>query len=158
MSESRSRPLPYRMMSPPGSPFSRATSSAASPRRMTVFCHDADFIVFDATYFRIELIRSAKPSSFGAVGQNAANTSYVTRPRRMASISRSSSFLKRCWSCPVYFRAHALLPSGCGSFPGASITPSRVTNSDAISLRTPPPHAGRHCSRAGRNVSSRAVV
>lgn len=40
--------------------------------------------------------------------------------------------LYRCWSSVAYSRTQAFFPSRCCSCPGASITPSSVTNSDAI--------------------------
>src|SRR5439155_22597769 len=37
---------------------------------------------------------------FGAVGQNALNISYVTRPSSIAPDANASSILYRCWSSP----------------------------------------------------------
>src|SRR4029453_7502858 len=115
-----------------------------SPPMTGEFCHDGLSKVLETTYFGSSFMRSANPSSFGAVGQNAAKISYVTRPSRIAPAWKTSSTLKRCWFSLACRKAQAFLSSGCGSWPGASITPSSVTNSDAISRRTDPP---RHAPR-----------
>jgi hypothetical protein len=80
-------------MSPPGCSFSLRTSSTMSPLSSDEFSHSTSFRVFETTYFGSAFIRSAKPSSRGADGQNAAQIWYVTRPSRSASTAKSSSIL-----------------------------------------------------------------
>jgi Na+/glutamate symporter len=63
---------------------------------MIEFCHAVVFKLLETTYFAMSFVRSAKPSSLGAVGQNVAKISLVTRPRRMAPAAKTSSPLDRC--------------------------------------------------------------
>src|SRR5439155_3386357 len=91
---------PYKTMSSPGFSFSLAISSATFSLMIVVLFHLADLSVVKTTYFGIPFMRSAKPSSFGAVGQNALNISYVTRPSSIAPDANASSILYRCWSSP----------------------------------------------------------
>ena len=74
-------------MSFPASCFSFATAAATSPLRTCELFHASVFSVREATYFGMLLNRSAKPSSSFRLGHAAANPSYVTRPRRSASLA-----------------------------------------------------------------------
>ena len=75
MRELRRSQLPNRKMSPPGSCFRSVIASTGSPPTTVEFRHDGLSNVLETTYFGMSFIRSANPSSFGAVGQNAAKIS-----------------------------------------------------------------------------------
>src|SRR3989449_3959376 len=84
--------LPWITISWPGCCFSLATSRATSPRIRCELFHSSFFSVDETTYFGMLLNRSAKPSGSFLPGQAAANPSYVTRPRRSASVANVSPF------------------------------------------------------------------
>src|SRR5918912_3399679 len=113
-------------MSWPGCCFSLDTSSATSPLIRLAF-HSASCSVLEATYLGRLFILSANPTSSVMEGQTAANSWYVTRPSSRAPLANSSSNL--------YFPISSCQNGGCHS-PGASMTPSRVTNSETITLLT----------------------
>src|SRR5436853_4160087 len=118
--------LPWMTMSWPGCCLSFETSAARSPLMRCELFHSSFFDVFEATYLGMLLNRSAKPSSSFRPGQAAANPSYVTRPRRSASVARSSSSL----NFPV-----SSLQNGKLHLSGASTTPSKVMNNVAANVR-----------------------
>src|SRR5712692_1529269 len=113
-------------MSWPGCCFSFETSAARSPLIRYELFHVSFFKVFEATYFGMLLNRSAKPSASFCPGQAAANPSYVTRPRRSASVARSSSNLNFPVSSLQNRKLH---------FSGASTAPSKVMNKVAAKVR-----------------------
>src|SRR5947209_19869151 len=118
--------LPWMTTSWPGCCLSFETSAARSPVMSGELFHSSFFNVFEATYLGMLLNRSAKPSSSFRPGQAAANPSYVTRPRRSASVARSSSNL----NFPV-----SSLQNGKLHLSGASTTPSKVMNNVAAKVR-----------------------
>ena len=91
--------------------------------------HSAFSSVAETTYFGIEFIRSAKPTSSVTDGHAAANPSYVTRPSSCASAAMCSSNLNLSPSAPrLNLNVHpACSKSPAG--PGDSNTPSSETNS-----------------------------
>jgi len=80
------------------------------------------------------LIRSAKPSSRGADGQNAAQIWYVTRQQERVDREEFLDLVTLHVVGRVLQRP-GVLAIGCSSYPGASMRPSSVMNSDAMSLR-----------------------
>src|SRR5712692_3901381 len=113
-------------MSWPGWCFSFETSVATSPLIKCELFQSSFFNVLDATNFGMLLNRSAKPSASFLPGQAAANPSYVTRPRRSASVARTSSSLNFWVSS---------LQNGKLHFSGDSTTPSSDMNSVAAKVR-----------------------
>src|SRR2546428_12439514 len=79
-------------MSCPSCCFNFETSAARSPLIKCELFHASFVKVLDATNFGMLLNRSAKPSGSFLPGQAAANPSYVTRPRRSASVANVSPF------------------------------------------------------------------
>src|SRR6267378_176372 len=137
-------------MSCPGCFLSFETSAASSPLMRCELFHSSFFNVFEATYLGMLLNRSAKPSSSFRPGQAAANPSYVTRPRRSASVAWSSSDL----NFPV-----SSLQNGKLHLSGASTTPSKVMNNVAARVRFAaidfPPSLSVQCGTRGRYFSLR---
>src|SRR2546425_8406476 len=115
-------------MSCPGCCFNFETSAARSPLIKCELFHASFVKVLDATNFGMLLNRSANASGSFLLGQAAANPSYVTRPRRSASVARSSSTLN-CWV--------SSLQNGKLHFSGDSTTPSSDTNRVAAKVRVP---------------------
>src|SRR5437867_5049316 len=118
--------LPWMTTSRPGCCLSFETSAARSPLMRCELFHSSFFNVFEATYLGMLLNRSAKPSSSFRPGQAAANPSYVTRPRRSASVARTSANL----NFPV-----SSLQNGKLHLSGASTTPSKLMNNVAAKVR-----------------------
>src|SRR5579872_3057782 len=77
-------PSPYCTISIPGCCLNAATSATRSLPMTVVLFQEGFRRVEEATYFRIELMRSETLSP-ERVGQAAANASYVRRPMRRAS-------------------------------------------------------------------------
>src|SRR5438445_728696 len=115
-------------MSCPGCRFNFETSAARSPWIKCELFHASFVKVLDATNFGMLLNRSANASGSFLLGQAAANPSYVTRPRRSASVARSSSTLN-CWV--------SSLQNGKLHFSGDSTTPSSDANRVAANVRVP---------------------
>src|SRR5947209_7323109 len=115
-------------MSCPGCCFNFETSAARSPLIKCELFHASFVKVLDATNFGMLLNRSANASGSFLLGQAAANPSYVTRPRRSASVARSSSTLN-CWV--------SSLQNGKLHFSGDSTTPSSDANRVAANVRVP---------------------
>src|SRR2546425_1488797 len=115
-------------MSCPGCCFNFETPAARSPLIKCELFHASFVKVLDATNFGMLLNRSANASGSFLLGQAAANPSYVTRPRRSASVARSSSTLN-CWV--------SSLQNGKLHFSGDSTTPSSDANRVAANVRVP---------------------
>src|SRR5918996_3409189 len=118
-------------MIPSMSSLSFDAASTASPLRTVVLFHSGFSRVEETTYLGMLLNLSANSPS--RAGQAPAKLSYVTRPRRRASVSSVSWSLNWFPSSP---RSKANDHPGYlnSSPPGACITPSSDTNSVTTNL------------------------
>src|SRR2546425_11357803 len=102
-------------MSLPVCCFSFETSAAISPLSTCELFHSSFLRVLVATCLGMLLNRSANPSGSLRPGHEAANPSYVTRPKRRASEEKVSS----CLNFPI-----SSFQYGNDHFSGDSTTPS----------------------------------
>src|SRR5215211_597902 len=123
-------------MSPPTSSFGFRTSPATSPRITVELFQSASSSpsVVETTYLGMEFILSANPASSVIDGQALAKPSYVTRPSSCASAAISSSSLNLSPSSPRLNSKDHPACSNSSPPPGASMTPSRETNSVTTTL------------------------